>query len=140
MLKYIEVGWTQWEVKYFHCRFLGKLDISSLLVSQTITNATLYYILRVWLNCNTQMYIVNSCNLKIHESTLHEDLGPKISLIPLIVYLSTCTKPGKWLVMYMFAGILICPFSIGFWNCFACDVFFCLFYYFIDIYFEVLSN
>jgi hypothetical protein len=31
--------------------------------SQTITNATLYYILRVWLNCNTQMYIVNSCNL-----------------------------------------------------------------------------
>jgi hypothetical protein len=32
-------------------------------VAQTITNATLCYSLRVWLNCNTQMYIVNSCNL-----------------------------------------------------------------------------
>jgi hypothetical protein len=30
---------------------------------------------------------------------------PKISLISLIVYLSTCTKPRKKLVMYMFAGI-----------------------------------
>lgn len=51
----------------------------------------------------------------------------RISLIPLLAYVSTCTKQEKWLVMYMFVGISICPFSIGFWNCSFCEICFVCF-------------
>ena len=59
---------------------------------------------------------ITCVEIYLHDRTCMRIEAPNINLIPLLVYSSTCTKPEKWLVIYMFAGKLICSFSIGFWN------------------------